>query len=310
MRVDRVMATAAAVGATAWLTAHATAPAVRGWSAPNRRDVGDGPLHATATALGDGPVVVALHGITASGRSFGAAFDDLPFVALDVLGFGGSMDVDTEGYTREHHLDALTTTLRGIGVLGRPLVLVGHSMGAVLALHAASRLPGVMGVIAISAPLYDDEEEGLDRIARTDRLASLLATGNLAERVCTWMCNHRTTAGILWPLLAPEWPWPIAADGVLHTWPAYRGSLQSLVLDSGWRDAMDRLAESGVPVLLINGADDPVQVPARAMGLATHPTVELVEVEGAGHELPLSHGAECARAIEARLDRWARTDRT
>lgn len=190
MRVDRVMATAAAVGATAWLTAHATAPAVRGWSAPNRRDVGDGPLHATATALGDGPVVVALHGITASGRSFGAAFDDLPFVALDVLGFGGSMDVDTEGYTREHHLDALTTTLRGIGVLGRPLVLVGHSMGAVLALHAASRLPGVMGVVAMSAPLYDDEEEGLDRIARTDRLAGLLTTGDLAERVCTWMCNH------------------------------------------------------------------------------------------------------------------------
>ncbi len=104
------------------------------------------------------------------------------------------------------------------------------------------------------------------------------------------MCHNRRLAGVLWPILAPRWPWPVAADGVLHTWPAYRGSLESLVLDSGYRYALERLAHRGVPVWLVEGDHDGVPVPGRTQLLAsTLPDVAALRVPGAGHALPLSH---------------------
>jgi 3',5'-cyclic AMP phosphodiesterase CpdA len=33
-------------------------------------------------------------------------------------------------------------------------------------------------------------------------LAALVATGDVAERGCGWMCEHRRLAGALWPILA------------------------------------------------------------------------------------------------------------
>ena len=301
------IATAGGIAA-AWGVAHLRAPAVRGWSPP-RRDPADGTTLATTVGgSADRPVVVLLHGITASGRSYGADFDDLPgrVVVPDLLGFGGSMDVRTDDYSLAAHVSAVARTLDELDLAGRPTVVVGHSMGAVLALHVARALDHPLGVVAFSAPLYDHEAEGMSRIGEADLLAGLLAVGDLAERVCAWMCAHRRTASVLWPLLAPHWPWPLAADGVLHTWPAYRGSLQSLVLDSDYADALAELGRRGVPVSIVNGSNDAVPVPARATRLARAWTnVETVDVAGAGHPLPISRAERAAGLVADRVRQWS-----
>lgn len=255
----------------------------------------------SAPMAGDGPVVVLLHGIVASGRSFGATYDRLPVpvVVPDLLGFGGSMSVPTPSYGIDAHVEALARTLQGVGITDRPVILVGHSMGGVLALHYAAHSPDVMSVIALGAPLYDDAEEGLGRIGGADPLAGLLTTGDLAQRVCEWMCAHRDLARRLWPVMAVRWPWPVAADGVLHTWPAYRESLQSLVLDSRYDLALETLARRSVPVMLVEGGNDGVPVPGRAQRLARHHgNLTATTLEDAGHALPVSHPDAVARLIE------------
>ncbi len=309
LRTPARLAAAGLVGAAAaWQVAHRTSPAVRGWSPPARTAVLGGPLAATMTDDVPGaPVVLLLHGITASGVSFGADYDDLPATVLvpDLLGFGRSMDLPTPGYSVADHTDAVVQTIRTAGLADRPTLVVGHSMGAVLALHVAAAIPDPIGVVAMSAPLYDTEDEALDHIGGADPLAGLLAVGDLAERVCGWMCAHRELALALWPLLAPRWPRPVAQDGVLHTWTSYRGSLQSLVLDSGYTDALDRLRTTDVPLLLLDGGDDGVPVDGRAASLADRAGVQSVTVEGADHALPLSHAGRCVETIADSLQRWS-----
>lgn len=290
--------------AAAWGVRHRTSPAVRAWRPPRRQVVAGGPLRVTATAGGGDPVILLLHGIVASGRSFGAAYDALPgtVVVPDLLGFGGSMDVTSDTHDVTAHIDALRSTLRNAGLWDRPTVVVGHSMGAVLGLHVAAAHPQVRAVVAVGAPLYDDQQEGLDRIGGADPLAALLTVGDLAERVCGWMCAHRRIAGVLWPLLGVRWPWPVARDGVLHTWPAYRGSLDALVLRSGWRAALDDLQRRGVPVHLLDGAEDGVPVPGRAVQVArAHRGVSAAVVDGADHALPLSHPRTVTALVERLL---------
>ena len=170
----------AAVAVAAWTALHRSADPVRAWRPSDRTPlVGAGPLHAEATAAdlaGDGPVVVLLHGIAGSSRSFGRAWDDLgaPTVAVDVLGFGRSFRHPASGYGRAAHVAAVRRTLRALGLGDRRMVYVGHSMGAVLALHLAATDPTAAGVVAMSAPLYDGEDEGLARIGAADPLAKLL----------------------------------------------------------------------------------------------------------------------------------------
>lgn len=256
------------------------------------------------------PVTLLLHGITASGRCFGADYDHLAggVIVPDLLGFGRSFDVPSDAYDRAAHLDAVTSTLDAADVLDRPLVVVGHSMGAVLALHLATILPQVLGVVAIAAPLYEDEDEALRHIRRADALARLLAYGDTAQRVCRWMCAHREFAGRLWPLLAPRLPRAVAADGVLHTWPAYHNSLSHLVLDSDYRTALGRLGDRRVPVWLLNGSRDPVPVEGRAAALAnTHPSLLDRQVDGADHALPLTNAEECVGMIGAVASGTARS---
>ncbi|MGI9015555.1 MAG: alpha/beta fold hydrolase [Euzebya sp.] len=296
----RLVPTLTVGAALAWTAVHRQSPAVRHWRAPHRRSVNGTTLATTSTAAqspdDDAPVLVLLHGLTASGISFGAHYDrlDQQVVVPDLLGFGASRTAPTTGYDRPTHLASVESTLAQLGVIHRPTMVVGHSMGAVLALHLAARLPRPLGVLALSAPLYDTREEAMAHIGHATPLARLFATGGAAELMCQWMCDHRQAASLVWPLLAPRWPWPIAAAGVQHTWPAYSGSLESLVIDSGYATAIGALDAAGIPVRLVNGSRDGVPVEGRAQELALrYPTLSAATVQGVGHELPISRPQEC-----------------
>jgi pimeloyl-ACP methyl ester carboxylesterase len=294
-----------------WVGAHLSSPAVRRWRQPSRHEVtGSSLFAATAparTAAHD-PVVLLLHGLTATGISFSRHYDCLPgtVVVPDLLGFGRSLSTTVNDFGRQAHVAAVCVLLEDMGLRERPVVLVGHSMGAVLALHLACELPQVRGVVAVSAPLYDTDAEADAHVVHATLLARLFATGSAAQRVCEWMCAHRRLASFLWPVVAPQWPRPIAAAGVLHTWPAYADSIQGLVINSDYRTALGRLTTREVPVWLLNGADDRVPVFGRADDLAAEFTnLEVEEVTEADHDLPIAQPEFCTRRIAALIATWS-----
>ncbi len=247
-------------------------------------------------AFGSGDrVMVLLHGITASGDIFGAGWDPLgaegQVVIPDILGFGRSMDETASDFSLEAHLGALEAMLAGLGLNERPLTLVGHSLGGLLALHWAARSPQVEKVVALCAPLYASAVEADERIAGMGWLERVFALeGRAAETMCAWMCRHRTSAAWLMVALEPQWPVIIARYGVRHTWASYLGAMNGVIRRGRWEKPLQQLEARNVPVVLADGARDRVPVPGRAADLAArHANVRRVIHPTADHELPITH---------------------
>lgn len=97
----------------------------------------------------DGPVVVALHGITAHGRSFRGLASALPghrVIAPDLRGRGGSRDI-TGPFSMAAHADDVARIAEAAGI--DEAIVVGHSMGGFAALVTAHRHPSLVSRLVL-----------------------------------------------------------------------------------------------------------------------------------------------------------------
>lgn len=103
---------------------------------------------ALAADVGE-PIVVLVHGAMDRSASSGRTvrlLGDVPVVRYDRRGYGHSTELGVGD------LDAHVSDLRGL-IDGRPAVLVGHSIGGVIALVAAQGDPSVLSVAAWEASM-------------------------------------------------------------------------------------------------------------------------------------------------------------
>ncbi|MFJ8900522.1 alpha/beta fold hydrolase [Streptomyces sp. NPDC102370] len=165
------------------------------------------PVHGGRLAVthwpGDGPPVVALHGITANSLAFAALADALPGIDLyapDLRGRAGSAELPGP-YGPGAHVDDVVAVLDHLG-LARA-VLVGHSMGAFVAALAAARHPDrfprvvlVDGGLGFPPPPGTDIDALLKAVIgpAMDRLSM---TFESAEDYLAFFRAH--------PALAPHW---------------------------------------------------------------------------------------------------------
>ncbi len=111
--------------------------------------------------------VIFIHGIAADSSSFKKAIEylegtrsmkDVRFVALDLLGAGKSYSSDKLKYDFNDQLTALDNSIKKLEI-ETPVILVGHSMGTLIATRFAEnhkRL--VKKMILISPPVYREED--------------------------------------------------------------------------------------------------------------------------------------------------------
>lgn len=217
----------------------------------------------------DGPLLVLLHGLGATAEVYAGLEKLLPeawpggWLLVDLPGHGRS--TWEPPYTFRRHADAVLPLLSA----GREAVLVGHSMGGVVALELAAD-PRVRGVVAFGVKVSwpDDDVEAAQRLA--GRPAQVFASR--AEAVQ----RHLRLAGLT-TLVSPDDP--VVGPGVQETSGGWRVAQDPGTFGVGVPDMAGLLARAPCPVVLARGEHDPLVTDEHLAALVADPVV----LPGLGH---------------------------
>lgn len=287
--------------ATGWLVRHSKAPVVRSWRPGAGHRGRLGPLSVRQHGEGVRSYVL-MHGLLSSADIFGHTFDALGqhgrVFAVDLLGFGKSFDGTGSSFDLDAHLEALD---RALADAGNRIVFGAHSLGALLALHWASRNPGrVERIVTWGAPLYTSPAEAHRRMASMGPVQALFTSDGPLPRVLNTgiLALHPEVLLSAVAAAMPQLPAPLAHTLVEHSWQSYRQSME-ILLDNDWQQALKRLAHASVPVLLAHGARDKAVVPGRAAAYAgSLSTVDFEVAPSIRHEMVLTDPARCLRHLQ------------
>jgi pimeloyl-ACP methyl ester carboxylesterase len=239
--------------------------------------------HAGATLVseesGTGRVLfVLVHGI-GMGRSVFADLGELlnthgRVVAVDLPGYGETPEPGRV-LSIEENADVVAAYVRDLLTGERDsvqVVILGHSMGAQVAMEAAARHPDVVDRIVLIGPTVDPDA--------------------------------RTALRQLWRLtrdITPESPRVIAvgAREYLRAGPRILAKVNAMLA----HHSEDTAPRVPVPALVVRGEKDLVVPPAWAQRLtAAMPDARLREVDGHGHETMIRNAAPTAALIAEFLD--------
>lgn len=239
---------------------------------------------------GAGPAIVLLHGISSGAPSWEPLAGALPgyrLLAWDAPGYGDSAPLATEEPGAADYADRLEEWLTALAVTDA--VLVGHSLGALMAAAACALNPGRFRALVLADPARGYKHGGpdeQDRVYRSrwPRLAELGAEGFAAERAGRLLRQN---------------PDPAALDRV-------RRGIRRLNLDgfrqANWMLAHDDLADwwrqvPAVAAQVVCGDEDRITTPDAVRALAAELGLPYQGIALAGHASYIDAPGHFARAV-------------
>jgi 3-oxoadipate enol-lactonase len=209
---------------------------------------------------GTGPTVALLHGFGGAASNWTLIAPALArrcrVVVPELPGHGGSSALPAPAETLDPYSDRLAL------LLDTPTVLVGHSLGAVVALRLAARHPGLVRGLVLAGPAGIGS--GTRRSQRALTLVSLVQPGKRLSRRLHLVSRNPLLKRLAFGFVGVADPRaldPIAAEGFLagsglHT--DVRAAGDALVRT----DPRNELERVRCPALVLHGARD-LQVPLR-----------------------------------------------
>lgn len=240
----------------------------------------------TYTALGSGPTVLMLHGIGGGHLAFAPQVESLAVqgwraVAWNMPGYGASAPI--EPYTFKGLAESCLALIDHLKA--DQVVLVGHSMGGMVAQEVVARWPARVArlVLAGTSAAFGRRADGSvsqdwQRQFVAQRTAPLDAGRSMAD------VAQQLVPQMIGPAASPEGT-QLAIHCMGQVAPAtYRRALEAIVTF----DRREALARIGVPTLLVGGEFDRTAPPAvmKAMTQAI-PRATYHELKGVGHLQPL-----------------------
>ena len=233
----------------------------------------------------DGPMLVMLHGLGATGEVWRGVEALLPdawpggWLVLDLPGHGRSPWAPAYDFGAQAH------AVSAMVPAGRDVVLLGHSMGGMVAMEVAADLPSVRRVVAFAVKTWWPPEHVEGMRALADREPRTYATRDEA------LARHAKAAGLT-GLLSPDDP---ALDaGIVEAGGGWRVAQDPATHDFGTPDIASALvALDGVAVVLARGSEDPFVRPDNLTDLVEHP----VTLDGLGHNPHVERPEAVARLL-------------
>jgi len=250
------------------------------------RSEGAGAL--TYFAHGEGPPLVMIHGVGLRAEAWCAVVPKLAdryrVICVDMPGHGASA-LD-EATTLADFTGRIATFL---AALEGPVHLVGHSMGGLLSIEVAARLPQkVCAVVALNTVYKRSAEAARDIAARSEAL-SRAGASDPTPTLTRWFGVNPRGAEEACATACRDWLTNGGAEGYAA---AYRVFAQT--------DGPNDTSMQGLtcPALYMTGANDPNSTPAMSQALAAaSPLGQFSVLQDAAHMMPMTHPHQIATQL-------------
>lgn len=251
-------------------------------------------LHAELFGSPAKPQLVLLHGLLASTRMWTSVVESLKdeyhIIAIDLLGFG--MSPKPQGkYDLDQHLGALDATLRQYG-FRKPEMVVGYSLGAVLAVHACrKRIVKPTRLLLVDPPIYPTKGEMGRRIKRSPTPA-VFRRGPVAVALQSLRLRTPQLARMVAKVTHPGIPQAVVDDASSVPYRVYIRTRRNILEK---RSVIKRLPNIRAVGIIVGVADRYADI--AHLAVLTKDIGELRVVEGHGHSLPFTAPEEIVRMI-------------
>ncbi len=256
----------------------------------DRGDEGKRPLFSTVDGSGF-PTIVFLPGIGATTRFWtyvlttgsGTVLEGRHLL-VDLLGFGRSPK-PWATYDVERHVAELRRVLAPEG----RITLVGHSIGARLAIAYAARYPEqVERLVLVSLPYFGDAEQA--KLFFRDKGVNGWIWTHLVPMALMCLFSRRLF-GWTFPYLVTSVPRVVAEDLTQMTWRSSTSTIWEVIYGHDLAADVRRIPAT-IPFLCLHGdRDDSAPLERMRELQAVHPNCVIRVQRGATHQLPLFHQA-------------------
>ncbi|MBL8562875.1 MAG: alpha/beta fold hydrolase [Gemmobacter sp.] len=238
---------------------------------------------------------LALHCSLAHGGAWAglaAALPELDLAAPDLPGHGRAADLAPG---QDLHDEACRVARAAMGE--GPVLLIGHSFGATVALRLALEAPERVRQLVLIEPVLFSAARGMpefDAFAAGYAAVHSAMTADSAKAAALFhsVWGHGDFARLP----------PAQRDYMAARMPLVAAQDPVLVQDRARLVAPGRLEALDLPVLLLEGSESPPIVAAIQSALAARlPQARRAVVPGAAHMLPITHPREVAELIRASL---------
>ncbi|WP_280468772.1 alpha/beta fold hydrolase [Nocardia cyriacigeorgica] len=239
--------------------------------------------------------------------------EDTQMVFYDHRGHGESGAGDTATYTIEQLARDLDTVLRTVAPSG-PVVLVGHSMGAMVVLAYSRLFPQTIGTRVVGVGLIAGAANGLTEVG-LGRLLNRHAVNSLhfaVRRAPRFMqASKRLSRRILEPIVRDANFGTRKVNPRLVALATAMLNETSLLTMAGFLASLMAFDETAalhrlgaIPALVLAGTADIIVPFAHSVALASQLSdSELVRLEGAGHGVILERAEEVAASVAGLVER-------
>lgn len=251
-----------------------------------------GSVEIRVEVVGEGVPVVLLHGLGLSGALWNRVRDDFGpgyrLIVPDLRAAGGTREIEHEELSLERWADDLVGLLDALRV--ERAVLVGHSLGASIALKVALEHPGKVRALALIGADATLSNLAPRMLASAERIESMGIEKWVAE---FWSKNPPFSSESLErePEMLVEY-----RDLVLANDPVdYVRQCRAIAVAE---DLSARLGDVTQPALVLIGMEDDRTLPEHGRALAERlGDARVVELPGVGHTLPLEAPDAVAAAV-------------